>query len=50
MGDQWGSPTYAPDLAAVILEIVRQNADAYGESFENLTFLSFPRRRESISS
>ena len=30
VGDQWGSPTYAPDLAAVILEIVCRNADAYG--------------------
>ena len=30
VGDQYGSPTYAPDLAAVILEIVRLNADAYG--------------------
>jgi dTDP-4-dehydrorhamnose reductase len=30
VGDQWGSPTYAPDLAAAILEIVRLNSDAYG--------------------
>jgi dTDP-4-dehydrorhamnose reductase len=30
VGDQWGSPTYASDLAAVMLGIVRQNADAYG--------------------
>ncbi|MHB8829079.1 MAG: dTDP-4-dehydrorhamnose reductase [Syntrophales bacterium] len=30
VGDQWGSPTYAPDLAAAILEIVRFNSAAYG--------------------
>jgi dTDP-4-dehydrorhamnose reductase len=30
VGDQWGSPTYAPDLAAVLLEIIRLNSDAYG--------------------
>ena len=30
VGDQYGSPTYAPDLAAAILEIVRLNSDAYG--------------------
>jgi len=30
VGDQWGSPTYAPDLAAAILEIVRLSSDAYG--------------------
>lgn len=30
VGDQWGSPTYAPDLAAVILEIIRLNSDVYG--------------------
>jgi len=30
VGDQCGSPTYAPDLAAAILEIVRLNSDAYG--------------------
>ena len=30
VGDQFGSPTYAPDLAAVLLEIVRLNSNAYG--------------------
>ena len=30
VGDQWGSPTYAPDLAAVILKIISLNSDAYG--------------------
>ncbi len=30
VGDQWGSPTYAPDLAAALLEIVRADSDAYG--------------------
>jgi dTDP-4-dehydrorhamnose reductase len=30
VGDQIGSPTYAPDLAAVILEIVHLNSNAYG--------------------
>jgi len=30
VGDQFGSPTYAPDLAAAILEIIRLNSDAYG--------------------
>jgi dTDP-4-dehydrorhamnose reductase len=30
VGDQWGSPTYAPDLAAAMLEIVRLNSDVYG--------------------
>jgi len=28
--DQWGSPTYAPDLAGALLEIVRCNSEAYG--------------------
>jgi len=30
VGDQWGAPTYAPDLAGTLLEIVRLNSDAYG--------------------
>lgn len=30
LGDQWGSPTYAPDLASAILKIVHLDADAYG--------------------
>jgi dTDP-4-dehydrorhamnose reductase len=30
VGDQWGSPTYAPDLAGALLEIIRLNSDAYG--------------------
>jgi len=30
VGDQYGSPTYAPDLAAAILKIVNLNTDAYG--------------------
>jgi len=30
VGDQWGSPTYAPDLARVVLEIIKLNSDAYG--------------------
>jgi len=30
VGDQFGSPTYAPDLAAVLLSIVALNSDAYG--------------------
>lgn len=30
VGDQWGSPTYAPDLASVILEIMKLNSTAYG--------------------
>jgi len=30
VGDQWGSPTYAPDLAGVVLEIIKLNSDAYG--------------------
>ena len=29
VGDQFGSPTYAPDLAAAILDMVRLNSDAY---------------------
>jgi len=49
VGDQWGSPTYAPDLAAAILEIVRLNSDAYGmltspqnAKFQDLT----PKRKQ----
>jgi len=30
VGDQWGSPTYAPDLAGALLAIVRSNSEAYG--------------------
>jgi dTDP-4-dehydrorhamnose reductase len=30
VNDQYGSPTYAPDLAAEIFEIIHLNADAYG--------------------
>jgi dTDP-4-dehydrorhamnose reductase len=30
VGDQWGSPTYAPDLAAALLAIVSLDSDAYG--------------------
>ncbi|MBW6487160.1 MAG: dTDP-4-dehydrorhamnose reductase [Syntrophobacterales bacterium] len=30
VGDQWGSPTFAPDLAAALLEIVRVDSSAYG--------------------
>jgi dTDP-4-dehydrorhamnose reductase len=30
VGDQCGSPTYAPDLAEVLIQIVRLNSDAYG--------------------
>ena len=30
VGDQWGSPTYAPDLAAAILKIIALNSNAYG--------------------
>jgi dTDP-4-dehydrorhamnose reductase len=30
VGDQWGTPTYAPDLAGAIMEIVRRNSDSYG--------------------
>jgi len=30
VGDQWGSPTYAPDLAEAILGIVMMNSEAYG--------------------
>lgn len=30
VGDQLGSPTYAPDLAEALLEIVRQNTENYG--------------------
>jgi dTDP-4-dehydrorhamnose reductase len=30
VGDQWGSPTLAPDLAAAVLQIVRLDSDAYG--------------------
>lgn len=30
VGDQFGSPTYAPDLAAAILQIVRLNSNDYG--------------------
>ncbi len=30
VGDQWGSPTYAPDLAEAVLEIVRRDCMAYG--------------------
>ena len=35
VGDQCGSPTYAPDLAAAIHEIVHLNSAAYG--FYNFT-------------
>ena len=30
VGDQYGTPTYAPDLAAALLDIVRLNSSAYG--------------------
>jgi dTDP-4-dehydrorhamnose reductase len=30
VGDQWGSPTYAPDLAAAILKILYLESRAYG--------------------
>jgi len=30
VGDQYGSPTYAPDLAVAILAILHCNSDAYG--------------------
>ncbi len=30
LGDQWGSPTYAPDLAEVLLKIVHLNSESYG--------------------
>jgi len=30
VGDQYGSPTYAPDLAAAILTIISLNSDDYG--------------------
>ena len=30
VGDQYGSPTYAPDLAAALLAIVCLNSSAYG--------------------
>ena len=30
VGDQYGSPTYAPDLAEALLEIIRLNSDSYG--------------------
>jgi len=47
VGDQWGSPTYAPDLAAAILEIIRLNSAAYGiYNFTNegkITWYDFAR-------
>lgn len=30
VGDQYGTPTYAPDLAMVLLKIMQSNSDAYG--------------------
>lgn len=30
VGDQWGSPTYAPDLAGAVMEIVRSHSEDYG--------------------
>lgn len=30
VGDQWGSPTYAPDLAGALLEIIHLNSVTYG--------------------
>ena len=47
VGDQWGSPTYAPDLAEAILGIVMMNSEAYGiyhfTNEGNITWYDFAR-------